>query len=203
MSGFDALIGKSLGDVIRGNLGQSILEKIERRLFEKYGTNLNQAADDFPKLDTILREFFGDGAAGVERQLLHSIMIMQQSKISSKEWVTIGDAQINKIILEAIGDDDKKNILNSVLDKPKIISEILDICKIPQTSGYRKINNLIKNGLLIVNGFEITIDGKTVNKYQSVFENIQIHIEKNRVVIQVQPSKATLDNSLILPVIRG
>ncbi len=203
MSGFDALIGKSLGNVIRGNLGQSTLEKIEQRLFEKYGTNLNQVVDDFPKLDTILREFFGDGASGVERQLLHSIMAMQHSKISSKEWVTIGDAQINKIILEAIGDDDKKNILNSVLDKPKIISEILDICKIPQTSGYRKINSLIKNGLLIVNGFETTTDGKTVNKYQSVFENIQIHIEKNKVAIQVQPSKATLDNSLILPVIRG
>ncbi len=203
MSGFDALIGKSLGDIIKGNLGQSTLEKIEQRLFEKYGTNLSQASDDFPKLDTILREFFGDGAEGIERQLLHNIMVIQQSKITSKEWVTIGDSRINKIILEAIGDDDKKIILNAVLDKPRIISEILDICNIPQTSGYRKINNLIKNGLLIVNGLETTNDGKTVNKYQSVFENIQIHIEKNKIAIQVQPSKATFDSSLILPVIRG
>ncbi len=203
MSGFDALIGRSLGDVIKGNLGQSTLEKIEQRLFEKYGTNLVQASDDFPKLDSILREFFGDGAEGIERQLLHNIMIIQQNKIESKEWVTIGDPRINKIILEAVGDDDKKNILNAVLDKPKIISDILEICDIPQTSGYRKINNLIKNGLLIVNGLETTNDGKTVNKYQSVFENIQIRIEKNRVVIQVHPSKATLDSSLILPVIRG
>lgn len=203
MSGFDALVGKSLCEVIKGNLGQSTLEKIEQRLFEKYGTNLTQSSDDFPKLDTVLREFFGEGAEGVERQLLNNIIKVEQNKMQDKEWVTIGDPHINKIILEAIGDDDKKNILNAVLDKSKIISEILEVCKIPQTSGYRKINNLIKNGLLTVNGHETTSDGKTVNKYQSVFENIQIHIEKNKVIVQVQPSKISLDSSFILPVIRG
>lgn len=203
MSGFDSLIGKSLGDVIKGNLGQSTLEKIEQRLFEKYGTSFIQASHDFSKLDAVLREFFGDGAEGVEKQLLHNIMIMEQNKMENKEWVTIGDPQINKIILEAIGDDDKKNILNAVLDKSKIISEILEICNIPQTSGYRKINNLIKNGLLAVNGYETTSDGKSVNKYQSIFENIQIRIEKNKVVVEIQPSKVALDNSVILPVIRG
>ena len=203
MPGFDALIGKSLADVIKENLGQSTLERIEQRLFEKYGTNLTQASHDFPKLDMILREFFGDGAEGVEKQLLHSIITIKQSKMENKEWVTIEDPHVNKIILEAIGDDDKKNILNAVLDKPKIISEILEICNSPQTSGYRKINNLIKNGLLAVNGYGITSDGKTVNKYQSVFENIQISIEKNKVIVQIQPSKVSLDNSILLPIVRG
>ena len=203
MPGFDSLIGKSLGDTIKENLGQSTLEKIERRLFEKFGTNLAQAAYDFPKLDVILREFFGDGAEGMERHLLQHIVAVEQDKIENKEWITIGDSRINRMILEAIGDDDKKNILNSVLDKPKIISEILDICNIPQTSGYRKVNNLIRNGLLIINGCESTNDGRTINRYQSVFENIQIHIEKNKVMVQVQPTKESIDNSLIIPIIRG
>ncbi len=203
MSGFDSLIGRSLEYTIEGNLGHGTLEKIEQRLFEKYGMNLTKAVDDFPKLDIILREFFGDGAEGVERQLLHSIITIEQNKMENKEYLTIKDRHINKIILEAIGDDDKKNILNSVLDKPKIISQILTDCNIPQTSGYRKINNLIKNGLLSINGYETTPDGKIVNKYQSVFENIRIHIEKNQVVVQVLPIKEALNNSIILPIIRG
>lgn len=203
MSGFDSLIGRSLEYTIEGNLGHGTLEKIEQRLFEKYGMNLTKAVDDFPKLDIILREFFGDGAEGVERQLLHSIITIEQNKMENKEYLTIKDRHINKIILEAIGDDDKKNILNSVLDKPKIISQILTDCNIPQTSGYRKINNLIKNGLLSINGYETTHDGKIVNKYQSVFENIRIHIEKNQVVVQVLPIKEALNNSIILPIIRG
>ena len=197
MPGFDSLIGKSLVHIIRKNLGQSTLEKIENRVYEKFGTNLTQVSNDFPKLDLILREFFGDGAKGMERQLLQHIISVQLDKIEKKEWIAIEDSHINRIILEAIGDDDKKNILNAVLDKPRIISEILEICKIPQTSGYRKVNNLIQNGLLIINGHELTDDGRTINKYQPVFDNIQIHVEKNKVVVQVLLTKEYLDKSSI------
>ena len=197
MPGLDSLIGRSLVYIIKRNVGQSTLEKIEGRVFEKFGTNLIQISNDFPKLDLILREFFGDGASRMELQLLQNIISVQQTKIGNKEWITIEDSHISRIILEAIGDDDKKNILNSVLDKPRVISEILEICKIPQTSGYRKVNNLIENGLLIINGHESTYDGRSINKYQPVFDNIQIHVEKNKVIVQVQLTKMYLDNSSI------
>jgi hypothetical protein len=196
MSGFDSLIGKSIVLTIKKNLSQSTLEKIENRVLEKYGASLIQVSNDFPKLDLILREFFGDGANTMERQLLQHIISVQQSKIE-KKWITIEDSHINKIILEAIGDDDKKNILNAVLDKPRIISEILGICNIPQTSGYRKVNNLIQNGLLIINGHMLTDDGRSINKYQPVFDNIQIQVEKNKVIVQVQLRKEYLNNSNI------
>ncbi|MGB9125573.1 MAG: transcriptional regulator [Nitrosotalea sp.] len=196
MLGFDSLIGKSIVLTIKKNLSQSTLEKIENRVFEKYGTSLIQVSNDFPKLDLILREFFGDGANTMERQLLQHIISVQQSKIE-KKWITIEDSHINRIILEAIGDDDKKNILNAVLDKPRIISEILEICNIPQTSGYRKVNNLIQNGLLIINGHVLTDDGRSINKYQPVFDNIQIQVEKNKVIVQVQLRKEYLNNSSI------
>ena len=162
MLGFDSLIGKSIVLTIKKNLSQSTLEKIENRVFEKYGTSLIQVSNDFPKLDLILREFFGDGANTMERQLLQHIISVQQSKIE-KKWITIEDSHINRIILEAIGDDDKKNILNAVLDKPRIIFRNPEICNIPQTSGYRKVNNLIQSGLLIINGHVLTDDGRSIN----------------------------------------
>lgn len=197
MYGLDSLLGKSLVRIIRKNLGQTMLEKIENRVFEKFGTNLSQVSSDFPKLDLILQEFFGDRAKGMESQLLQYIISIHQSKIENKEWITIEDPHIHRIILEAIGDNDKKNILNAVLDKPRVISEILEICKIPQTSGYRKINNLIQNGLLIINGHGVSDDGRIINKYQPVFDNIRIHVEKDKVTIHVQLTKEYLDNSEI------
>lgn len=197
MYGLDPLLGKSLVRIIQKNLGQTMLEKIENRVFEKFGTNLNQVSADFPKLDLILKEFFGDRAKGMERQLLQHVISVQKSKIEYNEWITIEDFHIHRIILEAIGDNDKKNILNAVLDTPRVISEILEMCNIPQTSGYRKINNLIQNGLLIINGHEVNDDGRIINKYQSVFDNIQIHVEKNKVTIQVQLTKEYLNNSEI------
>ncbi|MDE1770993.1 MAG: transcriptional regulator, partial [Thaumarchaeota archaeon] len=98
MPGFDSLIGKSLVHIIKKNLGQSTLDKIENRVFEKFGTNLIQVSNDFPKLDLILRECFGDGAKGMEMQLLQHIISVQQSQVEDKEWVTIEDPYINRII---------------------------------------------------------------------------------------------------------
>ncbi|MGI0068818.1 MAG: transcriptional regulator, partial [Nitrosopumilaceae archaeon] len=89
-----------------------------------------------------------------------------------------------------------------VLDEPKIISEILEVTQIPQTSGYRKINSLIDNGLLIVQGHVTTYDGKMVNKYKSTFDNVTINIEKNKVIVKVLLAKESIEKSSILQVIR-
>ncbi len=203
MAGFDSLIGKSLGDIVRNNLGQKTSDKIEQRLVEKHGITLNKAVEDFPKLDSVLREFFGEGAEGLEKQFLQHMVAIEQAKKESKEWITIEDRHLTKLILESFGDDDKKNILNAVLDQPKIISDILESCKIPQTSGYRKVNSLIQDGFLMVNGYEMTHDGKRVSKYVSIFENIRIQIEKNKVMVQVQLTKESINNSMVIQLLRG
>ena len=103
--------------------------------------------------------------------------------------------------MESLGDEDKKNIINSVIDEPRIISDMLEISKIPQTSGYRKINTLIQNGMLIPQGFSTTHDGKKVTKYKSVFENISIEIEKNKVIVKVQPTQESIKNSHIMQIV--
>jgi len=202
MSGLDTLISKSLDITIKENLGKKTLQKVEDRLFEKYGINLTQAISDFTKLDTVLREFFGEGAEGLEKQFLENVVSVQESKAQDPNWIAIEDPSLSKLILESFGDEDKKNILNTVLDEPKIISEILDNAKIPQTSGYRKVNALIDNGLLTVQGYVTTHDGKKVSKYKSIFENVTINIEKNKVVVKVLLSKESIEKSSIIQVVQ-
>jgi len=202
MSGLDTLIAKSLDSTIKANLGKKTLEKVEQRLFEKYGISLTQAIGDFTKLDSVLREFFGEGAIGLERQFLENVVTLEAAELQNPNWVAIEDSSLAKLILESFGDEDKKNILNVVLDEPRIISEILEVAQIPQTSGYRKINSLIDNGLLIVQGHEITHDGKRVNKYKSIFENLTINIEKNKVIVKVLLAKESIEKSSIIQVVQ-
>jgi hypothetical protein len=202
MSGLDILISKSLDNTIKENLGKKTLQKVEDRLFEKYGINLTQAIAEFTKLDAVLREFFGEGAEGLERQFLENVVTLEESKAQNPNWIAIEDSSLAKLILESFGDEDKKNILNTVLDEPRIISEILETAKIPQTSGYRKINSLIDNGLLIVQGYVTTHDGKKVNKYKSIFENVTISIEKNKIVVKVLLAKESIEKSSIIQVIQ-
>ncbi|HSD04463.1 MAG TPA: transcriptional regulator [Nitrosopumilaceae archaeon] len=202
MIGVDTLLVKSLDTVIRANLSEKTLQKIENRLFEKYGMSITQSLGEFQKLDEVLREFFGAGAEGLEKQILENVCKLEKTKDKDHEWLTIEDQALTKVILEAFGDDDKKKILTSSIEDSHIISEILEKCAIPQTSGYRKINSMINDGLLITDGYINTADGKKVNKYISVFRNVKIDIVKNKITIKVQIGKELLNHSQLIPIIQ-
>ena len=192
MGGLDHFLAQSLESTIRENLGKQTVSKIEKRLFEKHGISLTESVKQFQKLDLVLREHFGKGADGMEEKFfenLCSINLRANEKnmnTNSKNWITITEPSLTSTILEAFGDEDKKKIISSVNEESKIVYQILKESKIPQTSGYRKINALIEDGILIIDGHIETKDGKKVNKYRTVFKNVQIHIIENDVTVDVQ-----------------
>ncbi len=201
MSGLDALIAKSLKSIIKDNLGNATFERIEKRLFERHGMGFTQSVEDFGKLDSVLKEFFGSGAEGIERKIIEKIVILEDSTHNEKKWITLEDSRLVEMILKSLGDEDKKNIINAAIGEPRIISDILESSKIPQTSGYRKVNALIDDGLLIPQGYVIIHDGKKVTKYKAIIENINISIEKNKVVVRVQPTHESMKNSQIMQIV--
>ena len=100
-------------------------------------------------------------------------------------------SRIIQNILQTFGDEDKKTILDTVLNKSLIVADILKESKIPQTSGYRKINSMISNGILISNGFELSKDNKKIKKYETVFENIKMDIQEKRMIAKIQLKKTS------------
>ena len=106
-----------------------------------------------------------------------------------KSWVTLEDLRLVEIILKSIGDEDKKNIITALIPEPRTISDIIRITKIAQTSGYRKINALINEGLLVPHGYFTTTDGKRITKYSAIFDDVNILLEKNKVVVRVHVQK--------------
>jgi len=201
-NGLDNLLVPSLRKSIEENLGKETLNKIEERLMERHGLGLVQAIKNFNKFDSVLREFFGAGADGLEQKFLKTIVDVEKSKQSDSNWVHMKDPELSKIFLESFADQDKKAILGAVMDNSSIIAKILESCKIPQTSGYRKINFLINNGLLVANGFELAHDGKKVKKYETIFDNVKVDIIKNNIAVKVQLKKTLLNESSILQTVQ-
>lgn len=197
----DNLLAPSLRQSIEANLGKSTLNKIEQRLMERHGMGIAQAIKDFYKFDSVLREFFGAGADGLETKFLQNIIDLKQQKKVTDNWITLKDQSLARIFLESFADEDKKVIIGTVLDESLIIADILKNCKVPQTSGYRKINQLINNGLLVSNGYEVATDGKKIKKYGTIFDNVKMDIEKNVVVVKIQLKKGSFQESTILQVI--
>ena len=198
MVGIDRLLSKSLDSVIRENLGARTVQKIENRLVEKYGITLTESIEQFQKLDSVLREFFGSSADGLENKFLRNVCEIKV--MDGEKHVYIENSSLTKIILESFGDDDKKKILGVINGESLIISEIIEKCNIAQTSGYRKINSLIDDGLLVPSGYISTSDGKKVTKYRSIFNNINIEIVKNKINVSLYLPKADFDASSILTV---
>lgn len=201
-NGLDNLLVNSLRKSIEENLGKETLNKIEQRLLERHGLGLVQAIKDFHKLDSVLREFFGADADGLEQKFLKNIVSIEKSKQSYSNWVQIKDQELSKILLESFADSDKRLIIGSVMDESLIISDITKKCQIPQTSGYRKINFLINNGLLVSSGFEFTQDGKKVKKYETIIDNVIMEIVKNSVSVKIKLKKSLLNESSILQTVQ-
>jgi len=201
-NGLDNLLVNSLRKSIEENLGKETLNKIEQRLMERHGLGLVQAIKDFHKLDSVLREFFGADADKIEQKFLKNIVSIEKSKQSHFNWIQIKDQELSKIFLESFADSDKRLIIGSVMDESLIISDITKKCQIPQTSGYRKINFLINNGLLVSSGFEFTQDGKKVKKYETIIDNVIMKIVKNSVSVKIKLKKSLLNESSILQTVQ-
>ena len=201
-NGLDNLLVPSLRKSIEENLGKETLNKIEEILMARHGLDLVQAIKNFNKFDSVLREFFGAEADGLEQKFLQKIVDIEKSKPSESNWINMKDPELSKTFLESFADQDKKAILGSVMDDPLIIANILETCNIPQTSGYRKINFLINNGLLVTNGFELAHDGKKVKKYETIFDNVKVDIIKNDVTVKVQLKKSLINDSTILQTVQ-
>ena len=201
-NGLDNLLVNSLRKSIEENLGKETLNKIEQRLMERHGLGLVQSIKNFHKLDSVLREFFGAGADGLEQKFLKNVVNIEKSKQSDSNWVQIKDQELSKIFLESFADPDKKLIIGAVMNEPMIIYNIIEKCQIPQTSGYRKINFLIKHGFLVSSGFELAQDGKKVKKYETIFDSVKMDIVKNLVTVKIQLKKSLLNESSILQTIQ-
>ncbi|MGI0004336.1 MAG: transcriptional regulator, partial [Candidatus Nitrosotenuis sp.] len=171
------------------------VQKIEDRLFEKYGISLTQSIGQFQILDSVLREFFGAGADGLKQRFLKNVCEIKTA--NDETWVHIENPELTKMILESFGDDDKKKILATLDDEPMIISQIIENCNMPQTSGYRKVYSLIDGGMLIPSGHTITSDGRKVTKYKAVFDNVKIDIVKNKVMVALHLKKGLSTGTIL------
>lgn len=105
---------------------------------------------------------------------------------SLDNWISIKEPTHIQTILRALGDEEKNQILTSAMERPHIISEILNKYKIPQTSGYRKIYALINDGLLIPTELVSVSHGNKATKYVSPLQNVRIDIIGNKITVKVK-----------------
>lgn len=196
MGGLDYLIADIFRKEIESTLGRNTVKKIEKRLFEKYGITLTESMNDFEKFDHILRETFGRGSKGMLRSILDNLCKVERNK---NNRVTLHDPNLTETILEMLGDRDYRKILDMLIGKSMIPYEILKKIDIPQASAYRKIDALVKAGLLVEDGKVLPSEmGRPAIKMTTLYRGLDMKIVKNRVSVEVNLSKDMLSKSSVL-----
>ena len=176
------MIASSLSSEIKKNLDSDILKKVERELFLQHGMSIKLSIEHFEKFSSVLRKNSTMDVNKFEKECIEKILKIKKS--GEKYLVTIIDLDLKNLILELFGEIESRKIISSLLENEYIIPQILKESKVPKTSGYRKIENLILNGLFIESG-KILSESKKISKLQCVFEEIKLDIKKGKITVNV------------------
>ncbi len=192
MGGIDKIIASSLSCEIKKNLDLEILKNTEKELFLEHGMSIKLSIEHFHKFTSVLRKNSTIDVKKFEKDYIGKILKVK--KRNDKFLVTIVDSDLRDLILELFGEVETRKIISTLLENEYTIPQILKESKVPKTSGYRKIENLILHGLIIESG-KILSESKKISKLQCVFEEIKLEIKKDKIAIIVIVNKKMFEKS--------
>ena len=180
MGGIDRLIASALSSEIKKQLPLDVLKKIERELFLEHGMSIKLSIEHFHRFSSILRKNSTLDIKKLEKDCINKIIKVKKKE--DKYLATIVSSELSDLILELFGGVETRKIISSLLEKEYTIPQILKESKVPKTSGYRKIENLILNGLIIESG-KVLSESKKISKLQCVFNEMKIEIKKEKITV--------------------
>lgn len=180
MGGIDRMIASALSAEIKKELDLEILKKTERELFLEHGMSIKLSIEHFHKFSSVLRKNSTLDVKKFERDCIAKVLKVKRK--DEKFLVSIVYPDLRDLILELFGEVETRKIISVLLENEYTIPQILKESKVPKTSGYRKIENLILHGILIESG-KVLSESKKISKLQCVFQEIKLDIKKDKIGI--------------------
>ena len=180
MGGIDRMLATALSCEIKKDLDLEILKHTERELFLEHGMSIKLSVEHFHKFTSVLRKNSTMDVKRFEKDCIGKVVKVK--KRDDKFLVTIVDSNLRDLILELFGEVETRKIISTLLENEYTIPQILKESKVPKTSGYRKIENLILQGLIIDSG-KVLSEMKKISKLQCVFQEIRLEIKKDKIGI--------------------
>ncbi len=192
MGGIDRLMSDVLSKEIKKKLDLDMLKKIERELFLEQGMSIKLSIEHFQKFTNSLKKNSHMDVKKFEKDCINKIIKVK--KRDDKYNVIINNTIMTDLILELFSESETRKIISSLLENEYTIPQILKESKVPKTSGYRKIENLILNGIIIESG-KVLSESKKISKLQCVFQEIKLDIKKEKITITGIVSKKMFEKS--------
>ena len=182
MGGIDLLLSRDLSLQLKEELDEEILSKIEKDLFFQHGMSIKLSVEHFEKFHSILKQHTDFDPKGFEEQCLKKII--EISQIENDFLIKIISTRLAELIFNYFGDEETRKILLSIMDNPLTVPEILNISNVLKSPAYRKIENLLLDGL-ILDSAKILTNHKRVSQYRCVFDKVTLVLNKGRISVEV------------------
>jgi len=189
-------------------LGEKTTSKIEQELDSWYQIGLDEAIYQFEKLDRVLVNMYGKGSArSLEKRFLKSIIQANNQNnddgnSNHHHTITITEPQLVQTILTMVEDESFRKIFD-VMNTDNSFEGILHDAdlNIAKPSAYRKMEHLVRNGLIMETGYVTGQGNRRVKTYKKIFDEINIQMYDGTISIVMTISNNAFENSVILSTI--
>lgn len=194
MPGIDLLISRYLANEIKSNLKTNILKKLERDLFFIHGMSIKLSIENFDTFHNLLKNFPDIESRAFEKICLDKVVKIKKSN-NDYTLKIINTKLLNKIF-DYFGDKESRKLLLSIMGSNLTIPEILTKTKILKSPAYRKIENMLLDGMILESG-KILSKTKRVSQYRCLFNEITFSIGNNKFEANILIKKNDLESSSI------
>ena len=192
MAGIDKLISTGLSLKIKKEIGLDVLKKVERELFLDHGMSIKLSIEHFEKFINVFKKNSNININKFEKDCINKIIKIR--KKDDKYLVNVIDSELVNTIFEFLGDSESRKIISILLENEYTIPQILKESKIPKTSGYRKIEDLLISEVLIETG-KILSESKKISKIRCIFQEVSINVKEEKITINGIISKKLFEKS--------
>jgi len=192
MTGINKLISTGLSLKIKKEIGLDVLKKVERELFLEHGMSIKLSIEHFEKFINVFKKNSNININKFEKDCINKIIKIR--KKDDKYLVNVIDSELVNTIFEFLGDFESRKIISILLENEYTIPQIIKESKIPKTSGYRKIEDLLISGVLIETG-KILSESKKISKIRCIFQEVSINVKEEKITINGIISKKLFEKS--------
>ena len=194
MPGIDLLVSADLSLEIKNNLDHNVLKKLERELFFDHGMSIKLSIEHFINFHDILKKNSDLDIAKFEKDCIEKII--QVSKSNNNYKVKIISKKLSEKIFNFFGDPESRAILLCMMNKGQTVTEIQKNSGILKSPTYRKIENLLLDGLILESG-KILKNNKRVSQYRCIFDEVHAVIGEKKLKLEVILSAKRFNESSI------
>jgi hypothetical protein len=116
-----------------------------------------------------------------------------ESRAARAEYPFTPVLQGSATLLSALGDEASRSILNSAISCGKTVEDISAEHGLPLSTCYRRINQLVGEGLMIVERMVITPSGKRYAVFRTTFSRATINFDYGELSVELTPNEDVVE----------